>query len=109
MGQWLVAACNLRLRERAPGKTINPKPTTIKGIESVRFCAFAPPGLPLAQYTLDLFCDIWVSSPVLLERSGLTAAQDDIESISQREFRLRNIVGVSRNQPLAARLGGNRT
>jgi hypothetical protein len=60
MGQWLVAACNLRLLERAPGKIISPKPNTIKGIESVRFYAFTPPSSPLAPYTVDLFCNIRV-------------------------------------------------
>jgi hypothetical protein len=60
MGQWLVAARNLRLLQRAPEKTISPRPSTIKGIESIRFYAFAPPGLPLDQYAADLYCGIRV-------------------------------------------------
>ena len=38
--------------QRTPGKFTNPGPRTLANIEMVRFCAFAPPGSPLDQYTL---------------------------------------------------------
>ena len=63
MGQWLVAAYKPRLLQRAPGKIVSPKPSTIKGIESFRFYAFAPPGLPLDQYAAYLYCGIRVHRP----------------------------------------------
>ncbi len=38
--------------QRTPGKITSPGPSTLDSIEIVRFCAFAPPGSPLDQYTL---------------------------------------------------------
>jgi hypothetical protein len=47
MGLRLVAARKLHLLQRIPGKNMSPKPCTINKIETLRFCAFAPPGAPL--------------------------------------------------------------
>ena len=52
MGLRLVAAHKLHLLQRIPGKNMSPKPRTINKIETLRFCAFAPPGAPLDQQSL---------------------------------------------------------
>ena len=44
------AACSslqLPLLQRTPAKLASPEPSTLDGIEVVRFCAFVPPGSPL--------------------------------------------------------------
>jgi hypothetical protein len=43
-------------------KNITPGPSTIKDMEMVCFCAFAPPGSPLDRYTDDLYCGIRVDN-----------------------------------------------
>jgi hypothetical protein len=56
------AACSglqFSVLQRTPGKIISPGASTIDGFEIVRFCAFAPPGSPLDQYTgVHLYCGI---------------------------------------------------
>ena len=46
MDLWPIAACKLQCLW-TPEKSANPGPSTIEGIEIVRFCAFAPPDSPL--------------------------------------------------------------
>jgi len=52
MGLRLVAARKLHLLQRTPGKNMSAKPCTINKIETLRFCAFAPPGAPLDRQSL---------------------------------------------------------
>src|ERR671914_2683490 len=40
--------------QRTRGEITSPGPSTLDSIEIVRFCAFAPPGPPLDQYTLSI-------------------------------------------------------
>jgi hypothetical protein len=45
----LLAARKLHLLQQIPVENMSPKPCTINKIETLRFCAFAPPGAPLDQ------------------------------------------------------------
>ena len=62
MGLGLVAARKLHLLERIPGKNLSPKPCTINKIETLRFCAFAPPGAPLDHQSLIATAEFGVQS-----------------------------------------------
>jgi hypothetical protein len=50
MGQRLVATFNLQCCSGLPRK-LPARPSTLDGIEMIRFCAFAPPGSPLERHT----------------------------------------------------------
>ncbi|HYQ97181.1 MAG TPA: hypothetical protein VEO92_02350, partial [Candidatus Nitrosocosmicus sp.] len=47
IGLWLIVACKLQCFSGRSKKIASPGPSTIDGIEIVRFCAFAPPRSPL--------------------------------------------------------------
>jgi hypothetical protein len=57
MGQCLGAACKRRWCSGLPGQTTSTGPSTLDGIEIVRFCAFAPPGFaPRSEDILNPYC-----------------------------------------------------
>ena len=64
--------------QRTPRKSISPEPSTLHSIVIVRFCAFAPPGSPLDQYTLLSL----LRNPGLVEMpsGGLTALSKTIKT-----------------------------
>jgi len=74
IGLWLIVACKLQCFSGRSKMICSPGPSTIDSIETVRFCAFAPPGSPLDySAVIHLYCGMpGISNPPDIRRIANT-------------------------------------